>query len=1488
MQVGLSCNQSVPRRTLTFSFAKIFCSLLPIWASLSLVGAEVPMVSSSRHKLQVQDPAVGAQIVARGGKLVADYQGYKLYEVSSSAADLAAQPGSESHDDYNFILLNAAQLDTSRPEVQAMRAPKVAFQGKKLHLVQFAGPPLAAWHDALVAAGVQVVSYIPENAYLVYGDAQSLAQLQSLAATASYVQWEGAYADAYKIQPHARTTDASGNPRVIGTDEFAIQLVADTTANPATLQLIGQIQLATPRRVDSFQQYVNVIVKLDPATLTQLAAQPDVVSIQPYFPRKKFDERQDQIVAGNISNNVPSGPGYMNFLTSKGFTQTQFTTSGFAVDVTDSGIDNGTTSPNHPGVHLGGVATNASRVVYNRLQGFANPGSTLKGCDGHGTLNSHVIGGFEAQPLGFPHTDGAGYHYGLGVCPFVKLGSSVIFDPDFYTFPNLPNLQSQAYHDGARVSNNSWGASTDGDYDIDAQQYDALVRDAQPSGSTFPTAGNQEMVIVFAAGNDGPNSQTIGAPGVSKNVFTVGAAENVQAFGVNDGCGLSDSGADNLNDIIFFSSRGPCTDGRQKPDLVAPGTHVSGGVAQAANPAVNGTADSCFTANGDGVCGLSTGLFFPLGQQWYTVSSGTSHSTPCVAGGCALLRQYFINTYGSVPSPAMTKAYLMNSTRYLNGVSANDNFWSPNQGMGEMNLGVAFDGAQRSLRDELSADLFTASGQTRVFTGLVASSTSPFRVTLAWTDSPGSTIGNAYNNNLDLTVTVGGSPYKGNVFSKSNSITGGSADARNNVESVFLPPGVSGPYTITVTATSINSDGVPNNATPLDQDFAIVIYNSITVTPPGVGPIQPSSLTVLNGQSASFTVPAFGTAPLFYQWRQNGTNVPGATTNTISFASAQVTNSGAYTLVVTNSVGSITSAVGTLTVIATVPLPVALNNSNLTWVTDAPIPWYGQTNISHDGFASAQTWSISDTQSVSLRTSVTGPGTLSYWWKASSEAGADKLTFRYGGNDQAAISGEVDWEQRSFFLPAGSLSLEWLYAKSESGSAGQDRAWVDQVSYVAGPTLPFMLTQPLSTSSLGGAPVSFAASADGTPPLTYQWQFNNVDIPGATSTSYAIASPLPVNDGAYTLVASNAYGYIVSSNAYLGVVPLNVGGDNTFGQISVLSSATNAIAIAAGAWHSLAVQSSGPVIGWGNDADGQCDPPAGLGPVINLAGGGYHTIALKANHAVQCWGNNDDGQTNLPPQLGQVVAVAAGTWHSMALRGDGTIAAWGDNTWGQAHVPAGLNGIRAIAAGGSHNLALRTNGTVAAWGENTDANGFFAGQSIVPPNLSNVVAIGAGEYHSLAVKADGTVVTWGDDSMGQCDVPIGLTNVIAVAGGGSHTLALKRDGTVAAWGADYQGQCGFVIGKSNIVAIAAGSAHSLLLLGSSSAPPVLSNPSRKGNLFSVVVQTFSGLNYSLEYIDSVTSSNWTGLPSVPGNGTFQTLTDPNATADRRYYRVKQQ
>ena len=99
------------------------------------------------------------------------------------------------------------------------------------------------------------------------------------------------------------------------------------------------------------------------------------------------------------------------------------------------------------------------------------------------------------------------------------------------------------------------------------------------------------------------------------------------------------------------------------------------------------------------------------------------------------------------------------------------------------------------------------------------------RVSLVWTDAPGAPFADAYVNDLDLVVEVNGDTYRGNVFVGGVSQPGGAADPRNNVESVFLPAGLSGPITIRVTATVIAGDGVPNNADASDQDFALVAYN---------------------------------------------------------------------------------------------------------------------------------------------------------------------------------------------------------------------------------------------------------------------------------------------------------------------------------------------------------------------------------------------------------------------------------------------------------------------------------------------------------------------------------------------------------------------------------------------------------------------------------------------------------------------------------------
>ena len=820
---------------------------------LSLWGVAILLIAvlfsarpAQAHKITVRDSSAEKSIVEQGGQLLADYGSSRLYEVDKVDPSVLQDDKAEIRDDYNHVFLNAARLDTMSAATKARRKPVGAFAGKRLHLIQFVGPVLPAWHEALKQTGARIVSYIPNNTYLVYGDGPSLAQLQSMGATMKSVQWDGEYQKDYKIHPLARPFDEKGNPRQLGTDEFAIQLVEDPDANPATLSLIDQLKLEPIHRQYNFLKCVNVFVRLHPQDLGRVAAQPDVISIQPYMEPRKEDERQDQIVAGNLTGNSPTGPGYLAWLASIGFTQSQFTASGFIVDITDAGIDDGTTNPGHFALYTLGDTNNASRVAYIRLEGTPNDGSTLQSCDGHGNINAHIVCAYDPGPTNFPHTDSTGYFYDIGVCPFVEVGSSVIFDPDNFTNPSFADLESQAYQDGARISNNSWGdQDTGAPYNSDSQAFDALVRDAQPSGSAFAANGNQEMVIVFSAGNGNGVPKSITAPGTGKNVFTVGGAENVRSMNQsnggtdpdgNDGCGTPDSDAKSANNIADFASQGPCSDGRHKPDIVAPCSHITGGAPQSfppPSPDGTGLALACFDSNGDGICGDANGLFFPINQQFFTESSGTSHSAPAVSGACALLRQYFLNQSLTPPSPAMTKAYLMNSARYMTGSGANDDLWSDSQGMGELDLGTAFDGVARILRDQLITDIFTGSGQERSFSGVISDTSKPFRVTVAWSDAPGSTASAALNNDLDLTVTVGGTTYKGNVFSGANSVVGGSADHLNNVESVFLPAGTTGSFTVKITAANIVADGV-DGSSELQQDFALVIYNGMAVPVPDV------------------------------------------------------------------------------------------------------------------------------------------------------------------------------------------------------------------------------------------------------------------------------------------------------------------------------------------------------------------------------------------------------------------------------------------------------------------------------------------------------------------------------------------------------------------------------------------------------------------------------------------------------------------------------
>src|SRR5438045_1490718 len=102
-------------------------------------------------------------------------------------------------------------------------------------------------------------------------------------------------------------------------------------------------------------------------------------------------------------------------------------------------------------------------------------------------------------------------------------------------------------------------------------------------------------------------------------------------------------------------------------------------------------------------------------------------------------------------------------------------------------------------------------------------------------------------------------------------------------------------------------------------------YVSATNPAPPVVPsisTQPASQTVTAGQTATFTVVATGTAPLNYQWRKSGTAISGATAPTYTTPATTSADSGAqFTVVVSNTAGSVTSNTATLTVNATAVAP---------------------------------------------------------------------------------------------------------------------------------------------------------------------------------------------------------------------------------------------------------------------------------------------------------------------------------------------------------------------------------------------------------------------------------------------------------------------------------------------------------------------------------------------------------------------------------------
>jgi hypothetical protein len=195
----------------------------------------------------------------------------------------------------------------------------------------------------------------------------------------------------------------------------------------------------------------------------------------------------------------------------------------------------------------------------------------------------------------------------------------------------------------------------------------------------------------------------------------------------------------------------------------------------------------------------------------------------------------------------------------------------------------------------------------------------------------------------------------------------------------------------------------------------------------------------------------------------------GSGNGTVSYSVAANTSTSSRT-------GTMTIAGQTFTVTQAgtgsgISLGEAVDNTSLAWTTGGDANWYGQNTVYYYGGDAARSGAITHNQSSWIQTTVTGPGTLTFYWKVSSESGWDFLRFYIDGVEQTRISGEVNWTQKTYSIASGSHTLKWAYTKDGSVSSGSDAGWLDYVVFT-GSTCTYSISPTSASFGSSGAAVS--------------------------------------------------------------------------------------------------------------------------------------------------------------------------------------------------------------------------------------------------------------------------------------------------------------------------------------------------------------------------------------------------------------------------------
>jgi len=664
------------------------------------------------------------------------------------------------------------------------------------YVIQFAGPVEQAWKDGLGRVGVALLDYIPDFAYLCKLTREQLAAVRKLEYVSQVV----------RLRPEHRI-DPGLKQRSDPMCEVLIRLFA-------------------PDSMGEFAGFVKsrggvVLGDTDPSGLMLrvriAAAALDGITRLEYV---EWVELYDQPrLSNNVAQQITTVDTFRN--------RTGVYGAGQTIAIADTGLDTGSLASIHPDF--------ADRIAKTYALRRPNDWSDLHG---HGTHVAGAAAGSGQASGGNPSTHTYSGSF-AGVAPEASIVMQSIGDGTGYVYPplDLTQLFQPTYDDGARIHTNSWGSSAQGKYTINSQQVDSFAW------------AHKDFVMVFAAGNDAVDSNSDGvtdsgsidAPATAKNCITVGASESLRTTGRITTYGFAwgflaspiygDYISNNSGGMVAWSGRGPCEDGRYKPDICAPGTNI-------------------ISARSQAVMNTSWAIY----NSHYVYWGGTSMSTPMVAGAAALIRQYYASSRGITPSSALVKATLLNAAtdmypgQYGSGTSREIRTVRPNsqEGWGRLNMSDCIDPPAPRVVDFVDDGSGLSTGQSRQYQFYVIDSTLPLAVTLVWTDPPGSPLAaKELVNDLHLSVLRpdGITLHKGNG--------GLYSDTVNNVESVDISSPPTGVYTVTITGYN-----VPQGPQP----FALVVsgklpggYVSGTARTATGKAISGATITVTGGSSPKTT-----------------------------------------------------------------------------------------------------------------------------------------------------------------------------------------------------------------------------------------------------------------------------------------------------------------------------------------------------------------------------------------------------------------------------------------------------------------------------------------------------------------------------------------------------------------------------------------------------------------------------------------------------------